>query len=216
MTPYQQKRKFSTILIFLVVAVGMLFLLILVINKSNQKEITFLTNSGNKIEIGSLNPKTKIFQNLITDSTQQQSINLHSGTYAVRYSATDEITQSAIIKLNQNLNLTSPVLDYNAAKLNQIVKSESTTIKKAVVISLGTSPPVIDGVMLYKHGDWATAHIKSIVSDPEPLSVILQKQADVWKIVAGPAILISIKEHPAIPADVIRTVNSQQYTTLIK
>ena len=216
MNPYQAKKKLSAILIVIAIVIAIIFTFTVIINKSNQKSVTFLPNSNNKIEIGTLNFKTRMLQSHITDSSQQTSIRLRSGEYAVRYSAPDQIAQSAVINLSQNLNLTSPPLDFTASKLSQFVTAEAPAIKAAIIVLPGITHLVISDITLYKHADAATARLKSSPADPEPLSVILQKYNDIWKIVAGPAILISIKEHPAIPADIVRAVNNQQYTTQIK
>lgn len=103
--------------------------------------------------------------------------------------------------------------DYKDSELSAMYESD----KGAILTALNTSNPRIQSLYkinagkLYHHGEWFGTTMSYIGTETlrrDTLRVIVKKEGSTWKVVAPPAINLSVAEYPAIPAAIVRKVNN--------
>ena len=207
MYPAQSSRFSKTGIILIALLVGVVFAGGAYFHhESFIKKVTFVNPGSGTIKIGTIDTETGTLKDVLGDSSKTPAVRLHTGKYAVVYGAPGYDSRTALVTLKQSLGLSLPTLDYTKEHLQQLQAVETPAINQAVVTTTGAAAVTISDLRLYQRGQWAAAHLKADGADIQ--SVILEKQGNTWNMVAGPAILFSIQEHPDIPSDIIRDINN--------
>lgn len=191
-----------------------------------QKVVTLNPSAGTTIEFGTRNGDEPIITNPIATTTTLKTIRLRPGSYVVRFSGSkdyQEIFQPVVI--DKSVEIKTPTLSYTNEKLSQLLESEKPAIQQVLSPYMPDSGYTVDSESLFNTGAWYGARLipsgwydPTVPADliPRPtninntqdmLKVIMKKGNGVWKVVAGPSIVISIADYSDIPQDVIRATN---------
>lgn len=178
-----------------------------------KKTITFQASKGTLIQIGTyIDNEEGIQIDHVLGRSSQGSVKLAPGTYAVTYSGDDYVRQTKAITIDSNLILTTPKLPYSSNKLASLLNDQKDAIHSVLGLSidLGTYTPANEA--LYTDGSWyATQLIPADQVNQDQLVVIMHKEDNAWKVVAGPKIVLEIASYPDVPENLIRTINNLPY-----
>ena len=105
--------------------------------------------------------------------------------------------------------------NYSNDELSKILSKEIGTIEALIKNSY---PSAINGFTLssgnlYKEGQWYGTTLVQKVSrseDGDVYRTILKNENGTWKIIAKPALILSAKEYPDIPIDILHSVNGKK------
>lgn len=102
---------------------------------------------------------------------------------------------------------------YSGEYLETLLNDEIESINSLLV---STYPDVISNFTikrgtLHKHGEWYTTTLIQDWFEPsvpgDVYRTVLHKEDGAWKIIAPPAIVLSAKEHPSIPREILDAIN---------
>jgi hypothetical protein len=180
----------------------------------HKKTVTFQPSSGTVIKIGTpLDSNSGIgINHVLGQSNNQKSVKLDPGSYVVSYSGNDYVSQAVTIKLSSNLILTTPKLDYSRSRLASLLTSEKSAIYTELgkSIDLKTYTPANEN--LYYNGEWYAAQlVPADQVNQDRLIVIMQKQGNAWKVVAGPKIVLFTGDYPNVPKNLVSTIDNLPY-----
>ena len=104
---------------------------------------------------------------------------------------------------------------YSATYLASLTTEELPAITAVLTANYPTitSDFTVNTGSLYLYGDWYATTV--VQKSPGPgasgdvYRAVLHKQDGTWKVVAGPAIVLSAKESPAVPRSVLDDINHQ-------
>jgi len=140
-------------------------------------------------------------------------LKLQAGDYTVVPSG-DKYNNAPISFTVKNTDTTITINpEYSQAYRDAILKAEMDAINK--VIS-DTYPSVINGFdinpgYVYENGTWYATTLKQDIGHPTEVSdvyrTVLKKEDGKWVIKAKPALVLSSKDYPQIPIDILRDIN---------
>lgn len=172
--------------------------------------VRFEIGIGVQAEVGTSNNEELAINKPISTLNSSKTLRLAPGNYVVNYSSNNHIpkTEKYVIKVGQVIK--APTLSLTPGILSKQFASEAKDIETAVRTNpLGRDYRFSDG-QLYVDGNWCAAKLMPGDSvNNDVLRVVLQKQGDTWKIVAGPKIIFYLKDYPGIPEAVIRDINNR-------
>lgn len=191
-----------------------------------QKVVTLNPSLGTNITIGKQKGDEIAISKPIANTNSFKKIRLQPGLYVVKFAGTkDYQEETESININKPIEITTPKLNYTDTKLSQLLKSEKPAIQNSLLPFIPNTGYKINVEKLFKIGNWYGAQLipggwydPTVPADliPRPannnntqdmLKVIMKKGNGVWKVLAGPSIVISIADYPDIPQDVIRATN---------
>lgn len=102
---------------------------------------------------------------------------------------------------------------YSKDRLGELLVNEKSDINSIVTAydSIISTRYSIEDMKLYHYGDWASAKLVwsgEYGENTDTLTIILEKQNDVWAVVGSPSIVFFSGNNPEIPVDILRSVNS--------
>lgn len=176
-----------------------------------KKTVTFQASAGTLIQIGTYidNEEGIQIDHVLGQSSQQGSVKLTPGTYAVTYSGDDYVRQTKAITIDSSIILTTPKLAYSSSKLTSLLNDQKDAIHGVLgsSVDLGTYTPANEA--LYTDGSWYAAQlIPTDQANQDQLVVIMHKEDNTWKVVAGPKIVLEITNYPSVPENIIRNINN--------
>lgn len=147
--------------------------------------------------------------------TATTELHLQAGNYiAALQSEKYDNSDIAFEVKNENLTVTvDPPL--SESYLSQLLTPELPTINKVIT---DTYPQQMKNFTLktgrlYKEGEWygtvLVQKTQSRADDPDIYRIVLKKEDGKWIIKAKPALVLSTKEYPEIPFDILSAVNQK-------
>lgn len=211
----RQKRN-RKILIAAAVAVILFFIAATIIsNIASQKTVTLKPANGITMTFGTASHEEEdagIVEEIVKTSSEEKTVRVKTGTYAVLYSG-DGIKQTReLIELVEDTTITPPKPRYTDERLTSMLQKERPTIETALRANSKTATYSTEGDQLYQDGTWFAARlVPANRQTQDALVVIMQKVNDTWKVAAQPDITLYIGDYPKIPADIIRDINNRTY-----
>lgn len=165
------------------------------------------------------------------DNTQQagaqevhnnSTVWLKKQTYYAHFTDADKFNTTAQ-SITIDDKTTSITLDpsFSNSNLNSMLQSEKSAISQVITQSVKGSGYVPAEGSLYHRGEWYATTLtvyKASSADPDIANpddadtyyVVLKKENNSWKLVAGPSLIITKPEHPEIPSYIIENINPAQ------
>jgi len=206
----QNRRK---LLITFLAILGLLIVAAIIWSQIlNKVTVTLDPTSNTTISIGTVGEDERGggIQKVLAISSTKKTVRLSKGDYIVRYQGKNLQEKSQSVTLENNVSFKTPELDYISTYLDTLLSTERNAIQARLNPSLksGYAP---EQEKLYDRGQWYTAQlIPNDMSTEDKLVVVMHKEDNTWKVVAGPSIVLWLGDYKNIPADIIRTVNNQQ------
>ena len=188
-----------------------------------QKVVTLIPSPGTTITIGEQYKDEPTIKKEIASTNTLKEIRLLSGSYVVKFTgSSDYQAESRSVYIKESTEIKTPALKYTDEKLSQLLIAEKPSIQNVITPILPNPGYQIDNATLFDNGSWYGTRLKpSIWYDPvmavkytrptdgteDMLRVILKKENDQWKLMAGPSLIFAIDDYPEIPQDVIRSTN---------
>lgn len=145
---------------------------------------------------------------------QDGSLRLQPGTYT--FTSSEERYAGSVTEFVVNDDTTIRVDPaYSEAYRNELLRAENTAILDTIT---STYAAVINGFTIntgtiYHKGDWyATTLTQRDLPGGQQgdiYRVVLQKVEGTWQIAATPAIVISTRDYPNIPYDILKDINAR-------
>ena len=187
-----------------------------------QKVVTLNPSPGTTITIGEQYKDEPTIKKEIASTKKLKEIKLLSGSYVVKFAgSSDYQAESRSIYIKESTEIKTPVLKYTDKKLGQLLIPEIPAIQNVITPILPNPSYQTNNETLLENGNWYGARLKPSVWDEPTMAVkytkptgtedmlrlILKKENDQWKLMAGPSIIFAIADYPDIPQDVIRATN---------
>lgn len=192
----------------------------------NQKIITLKPTPGTTIAIGTQIGDNPVIRKEIAKTTSQKEIRLRPGVYAIKFSGSkDYKDESRSVAISKSIDIKTPNLKYTDGKLTQLLSSQKNKIHEVLQQVLPSTRYLIDTEKLFNTGQWYGARLmpdnwyepnipSNIIPRPtnnsntrDILRLIMKKEDNKWRVVAGPSVIMYIKDYENIPQDIIRSVN---------
>jgi len=146
--------------------------------------------------------------------TESGQVRLQSGTYTVVPSGNLYSPEPIEFKVEKEDITIDVNPNFSSSYRKSLLAEQLSTIKSVIVSAY---PDVIDGFVIndgeiYEQGQWyATTLVQKAQGSDEGdvYRMVLKKENDKWKIVARPALVLSIKTYPNIPKDILSSVNAK-------
>lgn len=146
---------------------------------------------------------------------------IKKGNYYLKITGTNiEPVEKGIILADSAQNISYDSYNYSVAHLQELLTPDlQRTIQNVIIAKYPTIPNLytFQNGALYKHGDWYGANL-IWAGDPESLSrdtlkIITHKEGGAWKVATEPNILLSSKDYPSVPKDVLDAINTDDANT---
>ncbi len=192
----------------------------------NQKVVTLNPTNGTTITIGVRANGGSTMGEQIASTNTLKKVRLYPGIYAIKFSGSSDYQyEQTSITIDSSTEIETPDLNYTNKKLIQLLSDQKTKINSVVFGVLPNSNYKINTENLYNTGQWYGAVLipndwydpnipSNIIPRPtninntqDMLRLIMKKENNQWKVVAGPSVIIYIKNYAGIPQDIIRAVN---------
>jgi flagellar basal body-associated protein FliL len=202
------KKQLITIITILVVAIiGLIIVFYLNTFKTvrfdiKHDDITITVYSGsasNNQKVGSLDTSGEL--------------TLQAGNYTVVPSG-DKYNNVAISFIVKNSDTTITINpEYSQAYREAVLKAEMDAINKVISDAYPSAITgfVINPGYIYENGTWYATTLTQNIDHPAEVSdvyrTVLKKEDGKWVIKAKPALVLSSKDYPQIPIDILRDIN---------
>lgn len=205
-------RRAAFLIIALIVAIGLIFGGVQLYRFLNRKTVTLKPTTGLTMAIGlpTDNEESLGIEKIILSTTSEQSVKVAPGYYAIQISGKGYNTAVTALTVEEDMTVTPPDPSYTPEKLKEMYLEQKSAISAAIPqVANGSYTISDDQSSLYDVGEWFGGRLlpKNTAVDDQ-LVVVLRKVDNQWKLVAGPSMVISIKQYPDIPSNVLRTINN--------
>ncbi len=164
--------------------------------------VTLEPENGGSISFGL--PAHDGVADVIVKTSETTTLRVKKGTYAALFEQADKVASFVTFNIKSNVTIKSPDLQLAPRKLKSLLSAARPDINKALAAKL---PPgyAVSNDALYDDGTWYGAKLSA--NGKDTLRVIMHVGLT-WQVVAGPSIIITKIDYPALPGDVISQVNN--------
>ncbi len=176
-----------------------------------QQVVTLQGSLGETVIFGRvIDSETGIDVELGRSTTEPKTIRVHPGNYrAILDSGDDYVKKELSVRVSAATTISTEPLDYSETKLKQLLATETKALSGAIPASLNGTTYSLFAPQLYLDGTWYAAKLLPTDHTLDTLRIIAKKEGDSWKVVAGPEIIIPVREHKDVPESIIRNINNR-------
>ncbi|MDO8336608.1 MAG: hypothetical protein Q7T74_07610 [Candidatus Saccharibacteria bacterium] len=213
------KRNISFLLIIFFV-IGLVVSIFGYIN--SQQTVSVKYKNISKVTIQKIGQGSKSLGKETVYKKSGEKITLMKGSYLLKYTGIDGYASDyENINLNEKPVFISLDPDYSNSRLSSILEDNFEDIK--IILNAkykNMSDYNIQKGKLYKKGQWYGTTLQYSGNDVfnyDTLRLVMEKKGDTWRLVTSPPnIILSSKDYPNIPVDVLRDVNNVQNTMFVQ
>lgn len=207
------KRRVILLVLGIIVGIGLVYGGVQLYHFLNRKTVTLKPINGTAMAIGipSDNEESLTITKVLLQTESEKSVRLSPGDYAVTTVGEGYTTVTTAVTVTENMTITPPTsITYSDEKLADILDQEQAAINAAIPeVASGRYTVSKTQEQLYEKGEWYSGRLmpKNATTDDQ-LVVVLHKENGQWKIAAGPAMTLYVKDYPDVLETAIRTVNN--------
>lgn len=205
------------IVLVLCIIVGVVGSVVFVSHLNSQQKVTITFSSDvSRMEIY----HGEVIRNSLTTDGEKVAViksgeqyTFSKGLYALKPYGNKIKTDLITLNVGNTPVRKSIDIDYVNSYLSDLLKGEKTVINTAITDSNPQLAKLysINSGTLYHHGEWygtTLSYIGTETLQRDTLRLVLKKDNGVWKVVTNPPqIVLSAKEYPSIPFNVLKAVN---------
>ncbi len=207
-------KKLITLLVIIVVTIISTVYILSYIN--SQQFITVKYKNISKVTIQKFKQGVRWTQDATVIPKSGEKIKVPKGDYLLKYTGSNGYASKyENITIQDKPVVISLDPDYSQDQLVDMLDQDFDTIKAALGAKYqNIGDYIIEKGKLYKKGEWYATTLQYIGDNYynyDSLRLVMKKENGSWKLITDPpSIVISSRNYPSIPVDVLQDVNNVQ------